>query len=418
MQEKRTIRLSEGAFRRLIKESVGDILRESDWNLHYSRSGNHDFQPYVSDSKQMMFGRDTGHFGSGTYFSTYKDSEDRQKYIDNSTNPDPHFIKVDDRVYRVDFDLYKNLYRVRSKKQGDVLYTLLKNVNSLYNHICAGVLQNGKFTQKYADYNTSKQYQIIRANADALNLKCPSYFELVRMAQRHTGQQSFSTVFMEYNGYNGVNVSGIDFYDNTTHGSVIYDLSKVNTDMQEVRPKALWGYGQNSYDGTVVYDYFDDISMQALDGNLMSDNVKKLPSLPLAQAMRVLKNYTKSGNVLDTFQFKYIGDDLTRRYLTMMYKHNPTDSWNNPLCDEFLDRRYAEVIVNMGLYFWANYTSKKGSMLLEMLDAFSFMMDWNLSAEEEYNKKKQFLETVMKYLQRDLTPFEKEYIQEDYYAAD
>ena len=294
----------------------------------------------------------------------------------------------------------------------------MKNVNSLYNHICAGVLQNGKFTQKYADYNTSKQYQIIRANADALNLKCPSYFELVRMAQRHTGQQSFSTVFMEYNGYNGVNVSGIDFYDNTTHGSVIYDLSKVNTDMQEVRPKALWGYGQNSYDGTVVYDYFDDINMQALDGNLMSDNVKKLPSLPLAQAMRVLKNYTKSGNVLDTFQFKYIGDDLTRRYLTMMYKHNPTDSWNNPLCDEFLDRRYAEVIVNMGLYFWANYTSKKGSMLLEMLDAFSFMMDWNLSAEEEYNQKKQFLETVMKYLQRDLTPFEKEYIQEDYYAAD
>ena len=83
----------------------------------------------------MMFGRDTGHFGSGTYFSTYKDSEDRQKYIDNSTNPDPHFIKVDDRVYRVNFDLYKNLYRVRSKKQGDVLYTLLKNVNSLYNHI-------------------------------------------------------------------------------------------------------------------------------------------------------------------------------------------------------------------------------------------------------------------------------------------
>jgi len=147
MIKRKTIKLSENNLHRLIKESVNTILLESDWNMHYSRGGEHNLEPYGSDSKFMMLGRETGHFGSGTYFSTYKGSKERAKYIDNTTNFDPHFIQVADHVYRVDFDLYKNMYRVRSKSQGDVLYTLLRNVNVLYNHICADLLYDKGFNR-------------------------------------------------------------------------------------------------------------------------------------------------------------------------------------------------------------------------------------------------------------------------------
>ena len=40
---------------------------------------------------------------------------------------------------------------------------------------------------------------------------------------------TLSTILMEYNGYNGVNVNNIEGWDNTLHGSVIYDLSKTIT---------------------------------------------------------------------------------------------------------------------------------------------------------------------------------------------
>ena len=63
----------------------------------------------------------------------------------------------------------------------------------------------------HANYNNAINYQIISRNAEALNLKCPSYYKLTRMAQEHGKDkdaiQSFSTLFMELNGYNGVNVS-------------------------------------------------------------------------------------------------------------------------------------------------------------------------------------------------------------------
>lgn len=393
-------------------------LNEYNFNLHYSHDDNHDMKPYGSDSKYMMFGRETGHFGSGTYFSTYKGSKERKEYIDDTHNFDPHFIKVSDHVYRVDFDLYKNLYRVRTKRQGDVLYTLLKNVNALHNRVCQDVFFNKKFSQRNANYNNSKQYQIIKANASALNLKCPSYLELMRMAQNHTGDQSFSTVFMEYNGYNGVNVSGVEYYDNTKHGSVIYDLSKVNTDMEEVSPNSLWTLKDKAYDETVIYDEFNDLSMKALQGTLDYDDVEKLPSLSLQEAMRVLKNYTDSGNILRPIQIEELGDDLSKRYLSLLYHKNPRNDWGDNLNDELLNSRCASLILKARAYYWVNYESKKGSMLVELLNTFSRELDWNLSTEEENAQKKVFLDNLMRCMQRDLTDWEREYIEEDYYYTE
>ena len=96
----------------------------------------------------------------------------------------------------------------------------------------------------------------------------------MRMAKAHSKDKndvrSFSTVFMEYNGYNGVNVSGIYGLDNTLHGSVIYDLSKVKGNVTEF-PKGDVGrykYRLNlgNTHNAIVYDDESDYNMMALNG--------------------------------------------------------------------------------------------------------------------------------------------------------
>ena len=395
------------------------LIKESEWNFHFGKD--HNLAPYRSDNKFQMAGRETGHFGSGTYFSTYRDIKNIDDYGELSKNQNPNFIKVGNNVYRVDFDLYKNLYRVRSKKQGDVLYTMLANLNHMANNIS----YMGRFSRNIASYNNSRLYQEIKANADGLGLKCPSYYELTRMAQKF-GQddddiRSFSTIFMEYNGYNGVNVSGIGFYDNTKHGSVIYDLSKVNTDMEEVSPKNLFsGFGNSPYDNTVVQGFSDDPRMESLKGEYIGW-YDKLNEMPLPQAMRILKNYTDSGKILDYYNIKSLKPELIKRYLRFIFVKKPINYWGEPIGDEIVkgpkSHRYAKLIDEYGAYYWVNYTSKSkyNSMLVSLLSNFYMELDWNLTTEEENAKKKEYLDMLLGYMRRDLTDYEKKYIEEDYF---
>lgn len=396
------------------------LIKESEWNFHFGNG--HDMRPYLTDNKFRMFGRETGHFGSGTYFSTYRDIKDIDNYGELSMNQNPNFIEINNHLYRVDFDLYKNLYRVRSKKQGDVLYTMLANLNDMANRIA----YMGYFSSNKADYSNASLYQKIRANADGLGLKCPSYYELTRMAQRlgkdEDDIRSFSTVFMEWNGYNGVNVSGIDFYDNTKHGSVIYDLSKVDSEMEEVSPNNLYsGYKPSLYDDTVVQDFSSDPRMESLKGEYIGW-YNKLNNMPLNDALRVLKNYTDSGNLLDYFTIKDLKPELIKRYLRFIFVKNPRGEWSDSLIDDNMingrcAQHFAQLIDEYGAYYWVNYVSKsrKKSMLVNLLNNFSRELDWDLSIEEENVKKKDYLDMLMGYMQRDLTKYEKEFIEEDYY---
>ena len=392
------------------------ILKESEWNFHFGTE--HNGKPYYSDSKYQMASRETGHFGSGTYFSTYKDVKDIDNYGEFNRNQNPNFIEIKDHLYRVDFDLYKNLYRVRSKKQGDVLYTMMADLNHMYYKIT----NIGTFNPKTANYDNSVLYQRIKSNADGLGLRCPSYYELTRMAQRHEGSQSFSTLFMEYNGYNGVNVSGIDGYDNTKHGSVIYDLSKVNGDMEEVSPRNLFsGFKDSSYNDTVVQGFSDDANIEALKGEYIGW-IYELNKMPLTKAMRVLKNYTDSGNLLDYFNIEKLNPELIKRYLRFIFAKNPKSYWGDSLIDDKMingrsSRYFAQLIDSYNAYYWVNYISKsnRNSMLIALLENFSRELDWDLTTEEENVKKEEYLNKLMSYMQRDLTPWEKEFINEDYY---
>jgi hypothetical protein len=42
-------------------------------------------------------------------------------------------------------------------------------------------------------------------------------------------------------------------------------------------------------------------------------------------------------------------------------------------------------------------------------------LDWNLTTEQENAKKEEYLNMLMEYMQRDLTDWEKKFINEDYY---
>ena len=379
------------------------VLNEApEWNFHISRDGGeHDMRPYGSDNKYQMVGRDTGHFGSGTYFSTYPRNGYKDKYTGKGDN-NPEFIKVDDKVYRVDFDLYKNLYRVNSKRQGDVLFTMLQRCNAFFNQIN----DMGKFNQRYASYNNAKLYQEIKANANALGLKCPSYYDLTRMAQSHQGVQSFSTVFMEYNGFNGVNVSGIDYYDNTLHGSVIYDLSKTNGDMEQIKPKDLFNVRDGGQSNTLAYKW-DDIKMNALEGNdyMYSDKLKDMDKVTL---MRVLKNNIASGKPISVFRLRELGEDVIKSYLKLAYQTYT----GVEILDGDQSKYFVELIDKYKLYYWVNYFKSNTSGLIALLHYKSYEVDWNLSDEEVIDAQRKIFNELKPYLHRELEWKEEKFLMD------
>lgn len=406
------------------------LVNEAEWNYHFG--SNHDMSPYHSDNRYQMLGRETGHFGSGTYFSTYKevnhlksfhDEETRRRngYVTGNDDPeedinhDHRFIQIKDHIYRVDFDLYKNLYRVRSKRQGDVLFTMLKNVNAMFNNIA----HLGGFKPQEAHYDNARYYQIIERNARGLGLRCPSYYELTRMAQRHAmdkdAPQSFSTVFMEWNGYNGVNVSGVEYYDNTKHGSVIYDLSKVDGDMEEVSPSNLYTPTMNtSYDNTIVSDGFDDVGYKSLtrSGVITPD---ELNAMPLNGALRVLKNCMDNGEVLDAYKISSLGKELARRYLRLLYVKRPKNRWGDDEIASAIGSHadwFAEAIEEAKAYYWVNYNSKGLDVFCELLYVFDRKLPWGLSDEDESRMRREYADNLLAHLERDLTNYEKEELGE------
>lgn len=396
------------------ESSINKLISEDNFNFHYSSGGGEDSTPHYSESKfQINGGRGTGHFGSGTYFSTYSYKDYPSKY-GNQINNDKRYIKIDDNLYRVDFDLYRNLFRVHSKTEGDVLFTLMKNLNFMYSKINSNF---GKFDKNSATYDNSIQYQIIKKNSKALGLKCPSYMELTRMAQELGKDddriESFSTYFMEWNGYNGVNVSGIPFYDNTTHGSVIYDLSKVSGDIEKVDDGGGFiSASGNSFANTVVRNGLEDSEADSLNGDTPqygSYLSSKLNEMDDKHAIRILKNYTQRGIVPPISCLSNLRDSIAKRYLEYLFVKNPTDD-NYKLCDELVDEfSFAKLVKRVGAWYWLKYKHSDGSntkLLVNLAKCYDFDFD-NPSWDEEEKKHREYIDFLLQHVDRNLTSMEK-----------
>jgi hypothetical protein len=213
------------------KMNLSSLINEADYSLHKGDLSNAN-KPYGGwkDNLYAMSGRSTGHFGSGTYISTYKneDKELYNKYIDV-----PYYrqniTKVEKGLYVIDLDKY-NLYKPSGKRVADFLFSTLRLINQFFYTFddlnSKGIVLN--------DFK-KRRLQIIINNLKKLNLKLPPLkdcLDIINKLQQilHRAQESkpptLATLIMEYNGFNGVNVNNIDGWDNPTHGSVIYDLKK------------------------------------------------------------------------------------------------------------------------------------------------------------------------------------------------
>jgi hypothetical protein len=147
--------------------------------------------------------------------------------------------------------------------------------------------------------------------------------------------------------------------------------------------------------------------------------------MPLVNAMRVLKNYTSSGNILDYYVVKKLNPELIKRYLRLIFVKNPNGYWDDPVLDKFVrgdeSKYFAKLIDEYGAYYWINYVPRSksyGSVLTNLLNNFAWNIGWDVDEAEERKMKEEYLDKLMSYMQRDLTEYEKEYIKEVYFDDD
>ena len=378
------------------------IIKEAEWNFHYGKD--HNGKPYMSDNRYHMKGRSSGHFGSGTYFSTYsfKDNNNpNNKYVNNNSTPE--FIKVDDGVYRVDMELYKNLYKVNYAKQGYVLYSLLKTLNAMFNRL------------EYRDTNLSVDYQKAKRNADVLNLKMPSYYDLIKMMKKHHTSneiKSFSTLFMEYNGFNGVNVSNVPEFDNTMHGSVIYDLSKIDGHVEQVKPKSLFLNYDKGENIVIKNDIEDELNFESIYRDLTSNDVIKINSQPISNGFRVLKNNLGGDKLLRAYLLDDLNETLLSRYLNYVYRHR--DKYEQLIRKFWLDKYqdynwFLKSIEKTSSYYWVNYNE---GLIIDLIDNYRFNLPYSITKEEEKEELIEYVNTLNKFKDGGLSDKQKQEIEE------
>lgn len=367
-----------------------NLINEHEFNYHLSLKGKvKDLKPYGSDNLiRMDFSRHTGHFGSGFYFSTYS-CEDFNNLHGNVDPHDGNFKQVEENVYRVDFDLYKNLFRVKNVKHGDALFLTLKLINQAFSLYMA------------ESEDLSNYYLKIIKNAHELGLKIPKYRDFIKMLQKakldytkmrnketdsENDIRSMSTRIMEYNGFNGVNVSGIEIYDSRLHGSVIYDLSKQSSTPIKVKDIDYFCHNKSNILGHNL-----EVETDFLRGEKV--NYLKILKLPKNQQILFIKRYKRfiSSYFLDEF-----GDDLKKLYYRFLEQKLIKDLMIekitvNDIMDMYRDG-YIKIILNPNIKI-------ENKTLLEYI-----LTNTNRIYSHEI---KGFIDAVEQNLNRELTDNEK-----------
>jgi hypothetical protein len=160
-----------------------------------------------------MSGRSTGHFGTGVYF------------VGNPRQiKSPFGLRNDRPTQKVSFDGF-NLARPRDDSQANLLHDGLEKVNDLVTADLETQKSNDKIKRAASDIwfavgaGKFSEEQIQQAIRDALAEAAPLYDEVA-----HTSKyvESASTRVMKKLGFDGIDVRGLEKYDNTSYGSVIY----------------------------------------------------------------------------------------------------------------------------------------------------------------------------------------------------
>ena len=154
--------------------------------------------------------RSTGHFGTGTYFI----SEEEDERIKNSST----FTRKDRPRKEVDFNEY-NLYKPLIESEANRLHSGLKAINySDYDSYDFRFMKDDLIRKGINENKINNA--IAKVEQTKKEYKSKGYYD-----DYNSKQDSLSTIFMKELGYNGIDVRGLEQFDNTGYGSVIYDLN-------------------------------------------------------------------------------------------------------------------------------------------------------------------------------------------------
>jgi hypothetical protein len=326
-----------------------------------------------TDALIMMNGRGTGHFGSGTYLSTYKEESDfnvdsksvRDTLEKNYGEP---LIQVSPNTYAIYLDRY-NLYRPKNNEHAEILFELLKNINDLFYIYSRDTKQKRSIKQHLTDILDSCRKLDLKFTKEFVKKVryevMPNYSDNWKGGANLKYRASISTMFMEDNGWNGVNVNGIPVYDSTLHGSVIYDMKNVvdapkqtpnyYKDTYSMRPKNLKDIitkvNKFSFERSYIINlsnseinrllkliYYDKISYYSYVKDFKSMQEEGYIDLPQVKHVKKVYPNILFNKIKDLdFENKEISDEIYG-FLIMYLDKNPNDYDKKYL--KYLSRNY------------------------------------------------------------------------------
>ena len=117
--------------------------------------------------------------------------------------------------------------------------------------------------------------------------------------------------------------------------------------------------------------------------------------------------------------------NVQKRYLKIVYSAimNKWDKYEEIFYTifEYENRqRLTKLINETNSLYWVNLHNDKkcNSYLIELLKEYSYSLWYNDSNANENDMKKEYLNTLSNYMNRELTDYEKRYIENDYYEGD
>lgn len=332
--------------------------------------------PYYSENRWNKWegaGHETGSFGSGMYFTDAyptdnRFNDERKTAIRNAEfNPyydGQRFIEIGKNFFRVDTDFYKNLYVLKSEKEGDVLKELMSAVDSFVRH-CRNYEPNDYTNMRYRQL----RYLNIQRLCEMLGLNLPwNYKQMIEFGKKYCKDKSITqtpaTIFMEKNGYNGVDASRAGKYNSYWEGSVIYNINKLENDIEPVKNprdefKLHYSQFSNNMYSDILQGKTDPSYFKTGDYIDNPDSSQKV--------LMALKRYPM---VLSSHKFWSMPEEIKPQYLKILYDNikkgfiNLNDSYygysyyqTNPI-KELCSDNYIDNIIKYKIFPYINLNDK------------------------------------------------------------
>lgn len=211
--------INENLIGKVVRRVLNEMLNNSDnYGWHAGDLGKAEHFTMMSSGS-----RDTGHFGTGTYFCSSEDKLNGDKYAQRPK-------------HKINLDNY-NLLKIKNNDLAFKFHDALKYIN---NTAFREMHENGTVNEE----KLKKACHIIAIMLfgdkieelpDLAVYRDKVYKKAIELLSEYTNyyknefrgkseRNSITTELLKYFGFDGVDVRQCDLLDNTTYGSVIYNL--------------------------------------------------------------------------------------------------------------------------------------------------------------------------------------------------